>query len=116
MAVALTGDPDAVLFPAGTEQHIIEYALAERRPIPIYKISLSQDQLKILGYFVRDLRELLASAFYKDGPGELTSTDSRGPTLQTAVSDEEIRSFVTIFRRLYMENEPANFLKAVAVF
>jgi hypothetical protein len=73
--------------------------------------------LSVLGYFARDLRELLASAFYKDGPGTLGQAGpGRHWLLKTAVSDEEIRSFVTIFRRLYMEHEPANFTKAVAAF
>ncbi len=80
------------------------------------QISLSQEQLNILGYFTRDLRELLSTALYKDGPGSLSGPWSDGRLhLKTAVSDEEIRSFVTIFRRLYMEKEPANFGKAVAV-
>ena len=35
---------------------------------------------------------------------------------QTAVTDDEIRSFMTIFRRLYMDKEPANFVKASTLF
>jgi hypothetical protein len=64
----------------------------------------------------------MRSAVMEDGPGtiHLAGIPPITPTsrvrLETAVSDEEIRSFVTIFRRLYMENEPANFEKAVAVF
>jgi len=116
MGVILTGNPDAIMFRAGAKQHDINYVLADKRAIPIDQISLSQDQLKVLGYFARDLQEMLASAFYKDGPGTLTSSGRNAPSLSTAVTDEEIRSFVTIFRRLYMKKEPANFLKAVAVF
>lgn len=116
IAEILTGNPDAIMFPAGAKQHDIDYVLADKQPIPIDQISLSQDQLKVLGYFARDLREMLASAFYKDGPGTLTSSGGNAPSLSTAVTDEEIRSFVTIFRRLYMKKELANFLKAVAVF
>jgi len=116
MAAILTDNPNAIMFPGGTKQHDIDYVLADNQPIPIDQISLSQDQLKVLGYFARDLREMLASAFYKDGPGMLTSSGGNSPTLSTAVTDEEIRSFVTIFRRLYMKQEFANFLKAVAVF
>jgi len=106
------------IFPPGTKRHDMEFALADKRPIPLDKVSLSKDYLNILGYFTRDLREMLSSAFYKNGPGQLThfSGSSSSPTLRTAVTDEEIRSFVTIFRRLYMKNEPGNFLKAVAVF
>ena len=115
MATILTDNPNAIMFPSGAKPHDIDYVLAEKRPIPIDQILLTDEQLKILGYFVRDLREILASAFYKDGPGSLSSGGSKPCRLQTAVTDEEIRSFVTIFRRLYMKKEPANFLKAVAV-
>lgn len=117
MAVVLTGDPKAVFFPPGTRRHDAEYCQAEKPPIHLEQITLTPDQLNILGYFTRDLRELLATAVYKDGPGSLCGTGANTQwVLKTAASDEEIRSFVTIFRRLYMENEPANFEKAVAVF
>ncbi|MGC1721469.1 MAG: hypothetical protein WA746_20975 [Isosphaeraceae bacterium] len=117
MAVTLTGDPQAILFPPGTKQHEIEYCLAEDRTIDLDQVKLTQDQLNVLGYFARDLRELLASAFSKDSPGTLQLPGSIGRhALETAASDEEIRSFVTIFRRLYMGGEPANFAKGAAVF
>ena len=76
----------------------------------------------MLGYFERDLREIIDSALYSEGPGtiesrgSITSPDAAEPNLKTAVSDDEIRSAVTIFRRLYMTGEPANFLKAIAVY
>ncbi len=116
MAEILTGSPTAILLPAGARQHDVEYALADKRPIPIEQITLSADDLRILGYFSRDLREMLSSAFYRDGPGSLHSVGNGPPELRTAVTDEEIRSFITIFRRLYMTKEPAGFLKAVEVF
>jgi hypothetical protein len=117
MAVVLTGNPQAEFFPPGTKPHYAEFCLAEKPPIHLQQISLSPEQLDVLGYFTRDLRELLAAALYKDGPGSLCGPWSDGQLhLKTAVSDEEIRSFVTIFRRLYMDKEPANFSKAVAVF
>ena len=116
MAVILTGRPDAVMFPAGARQHDIDYALADKRPVPIDEISLNDEELSVLGYFARDLREMLASAFFKEGPGTLTSSDGSSPSLHTSTTDEEIRSFVTTFRRLYMKGEPAGFVKAVSVF
>jgi len=116
MAEIVTGDPNAVMFPAGARQHDIDYALSDKRPIPIDQVTLSADDLCILGYFARDLREMLAAAFYKDGPGRLYAVGNAPPDLQTAVTDEEIRSFVTIFRRLYLKKEPAGFLQAVGVF
>ncbi|QEL17078.1 hypothetical protein PX52LOC_04054 [Limnoglobus roseus] len=79
-------------------------------------------RVAIPDYFTRDLQEMLDSAFRRDGPGSLKTVGTitigprSAPTLETAVTDDEVRSFVTIFRRLYMENEPANFLKATDVF
>jgi hypothetical protein len=62
------------------------------------------------------MSELLATALYKEGPGVISSPPGGNRWIyETAVSDEEIRSSVTIFRRLYMENEPANFRKAADV-
>ncbi len=117
MAEILTGDPNAIMLPAGFRQHDIDYYVSsDRRPIPIGQISLSGDDLRILGYFTRELREMQAAAFYKDGPGRLYAAGHGSPKLQTAATDDEIRSFVTIFRRLYMKKEPASFLKAVDVF
>jgi hypothetical protein len=58
----------------------------------------------------------------KEGPGTMTSPGDITPTgrkrysFKTSLTDDEIRSCVTIYRRLYMENEPANFEKAVALF
>lgn len=116
MAEILTGSPTAIMLPAGAKQHDIDYILADKRPIPVDEVSLSNKQLEVLGYFTRDLREMLASAFFKDGPGTLTSSGGATPIIETAVTDEEIRSFVTIFRRLYMASEPGNFVKAVTLF
>ena len=51
--------------------------------------------------------------------GSLTIKNVNGdPVLETAVTDDEIRSFVTIFRRLYMtgKNDPASFLRMTGVF
>lgn len=49
MAVTLTGDPQAILFPPGTKQHEIEYCLAEDRTIDLDQVKLTQDQLNVLG-------------------------------------------------------------------
>jgi len=116
LAAILTGNPDAVSLPAGAKQHDIEFVLSNKRPIPIDQISFSQEKLDVLGYFQRDLKEMLASAFFKEGPGTLASSATGAWDVRTAVSDEEIRSFVTIFRRMYMKKEPANFADAMNVF
>ena len=115
LAVALTGSETAMMLPACAKQHDIDYFLAEKPPIDINTISLSPNQLNILAYFGRDWREMGSSAFFKEGAGTLRRSGGSW-TVLTAVNDEEIRSFVTIFRRLYMESEPANLAKAAAVF
>lgn len=116
LAQLLTGSSDAIAIPPGAKQHDIDYMLARPSPIQVEKMSASEQDLKVLGYFVRDLRELENSAFRKEGPGRLTWSPGSEQVLQTAVSDEEIRSFVTVFRRLYMANEPASFLTVVMLF
>jgi hypothetical protein len=116
IAEIVTGSTKSILVSPRARQHDIDFMLAANRPVPVDQITLSKDDLETLGYFVRDLREMLATAFYTDGPGTLTSQGSASPELQTASTDEEIRSFVTIFRRLYMKTEPAGILKAVEVF
>jgi hypothetical protein len=118
MAVTLTGNPEAEYFDPRFTQNDIEYFQAEKPLIDVDKIALTQQQISILGYFIRDLREMLASSFYRNGPARLSRGGAHGLgwTVQTAASDEEIRSFVTIFRRLYMQKEQANFAKSLAVF
>jgi len=118
----LTGNPNAVLVSSGTKQHHLDYMSAEHTPVPIAEVTLSPDELRLFGYFVRDFKELRDSALMKEGAGKVSSGGTL-PTLpngdyhfSTAVTDDEIRSFMTIFRRLYMENEPANFLKTVDLF
>lgn len=116
MAAILSGSEKSFMVPPGAKQHDIDYMLAPRRAIPLEQIVLTEEQLLVLGYFTRDVKELLASAFYREGPGTLNSVGGRVASLATAVTDEELRSFIMVFRRLYMEKEPANFVKAAAAF
>lgn len=122
MGPLLTGNPDAMHIPRGARPHDIELMVSERTPIPVQGITLTEEEVELLGYFSRDLNELLGSTFRKDKPGTLSMTGGAmltpdaNPRLSTPATDDEIRSFVMIFRRLYMEKEPANFEKAVAVF
>lgn len=118
----LTGNPDTVLLPSGARQHDIDYMFAEKTPVPVAEVTLTAEETRLLGYFVRDFEELRDSALMKDRAGSIRIGGTL-PVLpngdyhfETAVSDDEIRSFMTIFRRLYMEKEPANFLKSVDLF
>jgi len=123
IAQVSSGDITTRVIPNGAKQCDINLMFATPGPIPLDKVSLTPQEVRLLGYFVRDLRELQDSAFMKDGPGSLKSFGSStlppvgSFTLETAVSDEEIRSFVTIFRRLYMtgSQEPASFVKVVPI-
>lgn len=116
LAAAITGRPNALMIPAWAKEHEIRYMLANKNSINIDKVEFSEASLFILGYFVRDLRELTSSAFYKEGAGTINIAESiENATVMTSVTTEEIRSFVTVFRRLYMEKEPANLSKAAEV-
>lgn len=120
IARILTGSPTARSIPMGAQQYDIDFMLADPKPIPIAEIVLSTEDVRVLGYFVRDMQEIFDSAFIKDRPCTLHVSGPPTPTgypyIKTPASDEEIRSFVTIFRRLYMDKEPANFQKTAAVF
>lgn len=113
VAALLTGDTTAVFVPSGFKKHDIDLWLAGRQPLSFDDVVANND-LESLAYFVRDIRELENSSLKKDGPGTIqvtgtaSITSDNRPEFKTAVSDEEIRSHVTIFRRLYMQNERAN--------
>ena len=116
MAVALTGNPNAVMFPPGTPKGYIEFCMAEKPDIDLDQLTVSENDLFALGCFSRDIKELQATALWHEGPGSLSGCGNDNWRLRTAVNDEEVRSFVTIFRRLYMASEPGNFVKAATVF
>lgn len=78
-------------------------------------VTLNQSQIASLGYFTRDLRELIFSEFVKEGPGKFVVKGSES-YVQTSTTSDEIKSFITTFRRLYMTGEPGSFVKAVDVF
>jgi hypothetical protein len=69
MGPILTGSPTAVLIPRGAKPHDIEWMFAEPKTIPVASVSLDPEEMRLLGYFDRDLREMLGSAFMKDGSG-----------------------------------------------
>jgi Protein of unknown function (DUF2934) len=116
MGPVLTGSPTARFVPHGAKQHDLDFMFSERKPIPLHEVSLDADEVRLLGYFSRDLREMLDSAFMKDGPGSIRLGETA--SLETSVTDDEIRSFVTIFRRLYMtgHHDPASFKKVVPIY
>ena len=116
LGAVVRGEPNIITFPPGMRPHDIEFALARTAPPPIESLTIQEPDLRLFAYFDRDIKELSQSALMREGPGRLVSRGNAAPDLQTATTDEEIRSFVTIFRRLYMDKEPANFLESVDVF
>jgi hypothetical protein len=115
MAVALSGNPDAEMYPPGTRRHDVELMRSPKPKLDLKQVKLAASDLTALEYFCRDFHEMKASAFLVEGPGSFTPHGPQGLMVQTAVSDDEIRSFITIFRRLYMMGEPGSFLKAVEI-
>lgn len=117
----LTGNPNARMIPSGYEQHDIDLMFAKKEPIDFSTIRLTESDLKVLGYFVRDLRQLESSTLMRQGPGTIKAYGhshafTQGdPVLETAVTAEEIASAVTVFRRLYI-GEKGNFTAATGVF
>lgn len=116
MGVILTGNPNAVMLPAGTKQHDIEFMFTPKPDVDLDQIQIPKADLNALAYFRRDFRELEASSFLAEGPGTLRVAGWMPPAAQTAVSGDEITSFVMVFRRLYMLKEPGNFPKAAEAF
>ncbi len=112
VARIVTGNPTAFAVPSGTPQYHIDYMLAKKDAVDFDQISQTGEQLELLGYFSRDFRTVSESAFMKDGPGTLCSNSGdRGAIVRSAVTEDELTSFLATFRQLYMEKEPANFCK-----
>jgi hypothetical protein len=111
-----TGNENIVAFPPGYRPHDIRLALSPNSIIPdnpLDHLKLNQEDVDTLALFVRDAKELTCSPFYKTCP--ILHSGQRGEWIES-ISVEFIRSFVTVFRRLYMEKEQGNYLKACKVY
>jgi hypothetical protein len=116
---ARTGDPNWVALPSNFKEHDIEFITTPDSSVPadaVSHIRLSQEEVDCLAYFVRDGRELRESKYLKSRPPSLSSARNREVFWLENHSEELVRSFVTIFRRLYMDGEPGNFEKACRVY
>ena len=78
-------------------------------------IHLSEEDYEAMCVFATDFNKLTQEALFREGPGELTLL-GRYSQYRSAVTHEEIRSFVMIFRKLYMEKEPGQFVKVARSF
>ncbi len=92
--------------PPSTEPRVLEVGPGDIAP----------EDLRVLEYFTRDLREMQSCAFMSEGPGQLGWAEGGRATIQTAVTHAEIVEFVTVFRRLHMPSEPGGLRTAVEVF
>jgi len=111
----LTGDADTMLFPSHYRQHDVELEMSPLgKDVDFNLVSLSQEEIDCLAYFTRDAEELAATELFKNGPGTLLGAggDFR---LETATTPDEVRSFLTAFRKMYMTREPGCFAKAGAL-
>lgn len=110
------GTTNLISIPPGVNSRDVYLSVSASTPFQFEMISLTDDQLRILSIFLHDINEMLKSAFMEEGPGSITYVPGEAPILTTSVSAEEISSYVIVFRRIYMKNEPANFFKAVNAF
>jgi hypothetical protein len=117
MARALTGNANAAMFPAGTKEHHIRFALAPVRPVSALGVSIPQNELDALAYFKRDLEELKTNSLFLEQRITLSGSEhSPGVVVvQTSSSSDQIRAFVSIFRRLAVTQEPGNFPNAAGI-
>lgn len=118
-----TGNPGAIAIPRGFEDHDLELMLSESKPLPCGQRVISQKEVRLLGIFDRDIQELRESKFITNNPGTLTTvgfpslSSSQPMHLETPCNDDELRSFIMIFRRLYMtsKTDPANLFLIVQI-
>ncbi len=118
IAQVIAGSPTARAIPPGMPQHDIDLMFAMPTPISFAAATLSTEELRLLSYFARDLREFQSTVIMREGPGEFTLTGNRRPKLRTAATDVDIRSFVAIFRRIGLPggHDPAGLKKIVPIF
>ena len=108
-----TGNPNVIAYPPGYREHDIRLSMSPNSPLPenpIEHISLTQDEIDALAYFARDVKELRQNPFYNSPP---VLHGSAGETRVSTIETDYIRSYVTVFRRLYMEREPGTTRKPV---
>ena len=110
------GNDTLVVFPGHYGPHDIALSLSNNSPVPENPqdhINLSQVEIDALTYFVKDVAELKENAFYGSPP---TLTCVGGIYSVNTIPVEHIVSFVTIFRRLFMQGERGNYNNACAIY
>lgn len=114
----VTQNEDLVIFSPGTAPHDITLAMTDNSPIPIDPLDffqLTQSEVNGLALFLRDIKELRQNPFYERHATMRSVGDTL--TLET-ISVDLIRSFIAIFRRLYMsgKHDVGNFRDSCDVY
>jgi hypothetical protein len=113
----VTGNPNLIVIPPGMRAHDVKlYYLTDNTPLPpnaLDQIRLSQEEVDALAYFLHDSTELKAERFFSNPP----SLHAQGShQWLESIPVENIRSFVVVFRRMYMDGEPGNYVKTCNVY
>jgi len=117
IARIVTGEPDILLVPPGMRPHDMQlHYLASNTPLPpnpLDHIHLTQQEIDTLAYYLRDATELKEEHFFRNPPS--LHAQGNQQWLET-IPVENIRSFVIVFRKMYMDGEPGNYVKACDVY
>ncbi len=109
---------DLVILPSGTRAHDVALAFTDNSPIPEDPLSyfqFTQSEVNGLALFLRDIKELRQSPFYQ----RHSTMHSFGSQLRLeTISVDLIRSFIVVFRRLYMtgKHDVGNFRDSCDVY
>lgn len=112
----VTQDPEIRILPHGFRPHDLVLAESDNSPIPEDPLSyfmFTQAEVDAIALFLRDVKELKQSPLYATHPRIHSCGNSM--RLET-ISVDLIRSFMTVFRRLYMTGEPGNFRDACKLY
>lgn len=115
-AIAIPQGFKYVVFPDGiSREDSAKFNVGYLFPISKNDINLSQEQIKIFQVFSKSMIDLTNTTMYNNpSPFSLTSCQGQSK-FSMSVSTDDFSSYVTCFRKLYMEKEPANFVKTCNV-
>jgi hypothetical protein len=114
----VTQNDALIVFAPGTRPHDVALAMSENSPIPddpMTFFQFSQSEVDGLALFLRDIKELKQNAFFER---QATLRSVGGESTLETISVDLIRSFVVIFRRLYMsgKHDVGNFRDSCDVY
>lgn len=114
----VTQDDALIVFPPATRPHDVALRIGDNCPVPedpLAFFQFKQSEVNGLALFLRDIKELRQNPFYERHATMRSVGDEL--TLET-ISVDLIRSFITIFRRLYMsgKHDVGNFRDSCDVY